>query len=85
VDGGGYWVLLADGAVFAYGDAVTYGGPVGSLGALNKASAIFPDADGGGYWVAAADGAVFSYGDATNEGSMVGNPLNGSIIAATGF
>jgi parallel beta-helix repeat protein len=85
VDGGGYWVLLADGAVFAYGDAVTYGGPVGSLGPLNKASAIFPDADGGGYWVAAADGAVFSYGDATNEGSMVGNPLNGSIIAATGF
>jgi hypothetical protein len=85
VDGGGYWVLLANGAVFAYGDAVTYGGPVGSIGALNKASAIFPDADGGGYWVAAADGAVFSYGDATNEGSMVGNALNGSIIAASGF
>ena len=60
VDGGGYWVLLADGAVYAYGDAVACGGPVGSIGALNKASAIFPDADGGGYWVAAADGAVFS-------------------------
>ena len=58
---------------------------MGSLGALNQASAIFSDADGGGYWVAAADGAVFSYGDAPNQGSMAGNHLNGSIIAATGF
>jgi ligand-binding sensor domain-containing protein len=71
--------------VYAYGDAVARGGPVGSIGALNQASAIFSDADGGGYWVAAADGAVFPYGDATDEGSMAGNHLNGSIIAATGF
>jgi hypothetical protein len=84
-DGGGYYILLASGAVYAYGDAVAHGGPVGSLGALNEASAIFSDADGGGYWVAAADGAVWSYGDAPNEGSMAGNQLNGSIIAATGF
>jgi len=84
-DGGGYYVLLADGAVYAYGDAVARGGPVGSIGALNEASAIFTDADGGGYWAAAADGAVFSYGDATDEGSMAGNHINGSIIAAAGF
>ena len=58
---------------------------MGSLGLLNKASAIFSDADGGGYWVAAANGAVYSYGDATYEGSMAGNPHNGSIIAAAGF
>ncbi len=84
-DGGGYWVLLADGHVFAYGDAVARGGPVGSIGALNEASAIFSDVDGGGYWVAAADGAVFPYGNATDEGSMAGSHINGSIIAATGF
>jgi hypothetical protein len=85
VDGGGYWVLLADGAVYAYGDAVARGGPVGTLGALNEASAIVSDADGGGYWVAAADGAVSCYGDAPDEGSMAGSPHNGSIIAAAGF
>ncbi len=84
-DGGGYWVLLANGAVYAYGDAVARGGPVGSIGALNEASAIFSDADGGGYWVAAANGAVYCYGDATDQGSMAGSPINGSIIAATGF
>ena len=84
-DGGGYYVLLANGAVHSYGDAVARGGPVGSIGALNQASAIFSDADGGGYWVAAADGAVFPYGNATDQGSMAGNHLNGSIIAATGF
>ena len=58
---------------------------MGSIGLLNKASAIFSDADGGGYWVAAADGAVFPYGNATDQGSMAGNRMNGSIIAATGF
>jgi hypothetical protein len=84
-DGHGYWVLLADGAVFAYGDAVSDGGPVGSVGGNNPASAIFSDAEGGGYWVATAQGAVFPYGDAPNDGSMAGNHLNGSIIAATGF
>jgi len=84
-NGGGYWVLLADGAVYAYGDAASQGGPVGSVGGLDPASAIFSDAEGGGYWVASADGAVFAYGDAPNDGSMAGNHLNGSIIAATGF
>jgi hypothetical protein len=84
-NGGGYWILLADGAVYAYGNAAPHGDPVGSVGGLNPASAIFSDADGQGYWVASADGAVFSYGDAPNDGSMAGSHLNGSIIAATGF
>jgi len=84
-DGGGYWILLADGGVHAYGDAVGRGGPVGSVGGFNPASAIFSDADGAGYWVASAAGAVFPYGDAPNDGSMSGSRLNGSIIAATGF
>jgi hypothetical protein len=71
--------------VYAYGDAVSHGDPMGSTGGLDPASAIYADADGGGYWVASADGAVFAYGDAPNDGSMAGSHLNGSIIAATGF
>ncbi len=84
-DGHGYWVLLSNGAVYPYGDAVGRGGPVGSVGGFNPASAIFADASGGGYWVATGQGAVYSYGDAPNDGSMAGSHLNGSIIAASGF
>ena len=85
-DGGGYWVLLADGAVYAYGDAVARGGPVGSVGGFNPASAIFSDSEqAAATGSPSAQGAVFSYGDAPSDGSMAGNHLNGSIIAATGF
>ena len=84
-DGRGYWILFANGAVYAYGDATSYGSPAGQFGGLNPASAIFATADGGGYWVASADGSVESFGDAPNDGSMLGAPLNGSIVAATGW
>ena len=83
-DGGGYWILLANGIVYGYGDAANLGGPVGSVGGFDPATAIFTTADGGGYWVAAANGSVYTYGDAPNDGSMAGQHLNGSIIAATG-
>jgi len=54
-DGGGYWLVAADGGIFAYGDALFHG----SAGAspLNKpivGMAATPD--GGGYWLVAADG-----------------------------
>ena len=84
-DGGGYYILLANGTVYAYGDAAPRGGPVGAVGGFNPASAIFTDAGGGGYWVASAAGAVFTYGDAPDDGSMAGEHLNGAIIAGTGF
>jgi len=84
-DGLGYWVLLANGSVNTYGDAVDQGSPIGSVSAANSASAIFTTSDGGGYWVASANGDVFTYGDAPYDGGMSGTHLNGSIIAATGF
>jgi hypothetical protein len=84
-DGAGYWLLFANGVVAPYGDAMALGGPVGAVGGLNPASAIFTTSDGGGYWVASATGSVYTYGDAPNDGSMAGQHLNGSIIAATGW
>jgi hypothetical protein len=84
-DGGGYWILFANGVVAAYGDAANRGGPVGSVGGFNPATAIFTTADGGGYWVASANGSVFTYGDAPYEGGMSDVHLNGSIIAGTGW
>ena len=85
VDGRGYWVLTANGSVSSFGDAVGLGGPIGSVGGLNPATAIFASVSGGGYWVASANGAVFAYGDAPDDGSMQHAHLNRPIIAATGF
>ena len=69
----------------AFGDAAKLGGPIGAVGGLDPATAIFTTADGGGYWVASANGSIYPYGDATNDGSMVGQHLNAPIIAATGW
>ncbi len=84
-DGKGYWILFSNGTVSAYGDAGSFGEPLGQFGGLNPATAIFATSDGGGYWVAGAGGAVDNYGDAPADGSMAGTPLNGAIIAATGW
>ncbi len=85
-DGNGYWILLSDGEVFGYGDAPNLGAPSpANFNGLDPATAIFPSSDGAGYWVSSAAGAVFNFGDSPNDGGMSGTPLNGSIIAATGF
>jgi hypothetical protein len=84
-DGQGYWILFASGAVFSFGSAPGDGGPAGYVNGYNPATAIFPTGDGRGYWVAAAHGDVFSYGNAPFLGSMAATPLNGPIIAASGF
>jgi hypothetical protein len=84
-DGNGYWVLYANGAVANFGEAGAYGAPIGYVNFYNPATSIFPTVDGLGYWVASARGDVFAYGNAPFLGSMSSTPLNGPIIAATGF
>ncbi|MEX6431153.1 hypothetical protein, partial [Ferrimicrobium acidiphilum] len=71
-NGGGYWLVAADGGVFDFGDAHFYGstytygltGLTGShpLNAPIVGMAAAPN--GGGYWLVAADGGVFDFGDA---------------------
>jgi hypothetical protein len=78
-DGGGYWLVAADGGIFAYGDALFHG----SAGAspLNKpivGMAATPD--GGGYWLVAADGGIFAYGAALFHGSAGASPLKKPIV-----
>jgi hypothetical protein len=81
-DGGGYWTVTSDGAVYAFGDARNFGGMNGrSLSRPIVGMAATPD--GAGYWLAAADGGVFSFGDAQFEGSMGGRPLNRPIVGIT--
>ena len=95
VDGGGYWMVGADGGVFAFGDA----GFVGSSGQINPALpaggsnsfvpnkpiiGIVASADGGGYWMVGADGGVFAFGDAGFVGSLGNNPPANPIVAIVG-
>ncbi len=87
-DGGGYWLVAADGGIFAFGDAGFYGSMGGKP--LNQpivGMAATPD--GKGYWEVAADGGLFAFGDAAFHGSMGGQPLNKPVVgmaadAATG-
>jgi hypothetical protein len=69
VDGQGYWLVQADGAVSAYGDAHAYGSLPSSEAGVSKIVAIARTYDGHGYWLLAQDGHVFTFGDAHSYGS----------------
>ncbi|MDA8279290.1 MAG: hypothetical protein M0Z63_02510, partial [Actinomycetota bacterium] len=63
-DGGGYWLVGADGGVFSFGDA-SYAGSMAATHLNSPVVGIAPTPDGGGYWLVGADGGVFSFGDAS--------------------
>jgi hypothetical protein len=65
-DGGGYWLVRADGQVSAFGDARLYGSPTGGR---STSVAIIPIASGTGYWVVLRNGGVMNYGTATPLGA----------------
>ena len=78
-DGQGYWLVAADGGVFAFGTSSFYG----SMGGLHLGAPIVGIAstpDGRGYWLVAADGGLFAFGDAAFYGSMGGHPLAQPVV-----
>ena len=82
-DGNGYWLVAADGGVFAYGDAGFFGSQATSH--LNAPIV----GHGGharrqGYWLVAADGGVFTYGDAGFFGSQATTHLNAPVVGDGG-
>ena len=83
--GGGYWLLLADGTVYNFGNAAWYGDLRGSAfaGGPQPPGApvvgIAATADGQGYYVASANGNVYAFGDAHFRGSKGGHAINGAI------
>jgi len=78
-DGQGYWVAASNGAVFAFGDARSYGSMQGqSLNAPIVGMAATPN--GQGYWLVASDGGIFSFGDAAFDGSTGAIHLNQPIV-----
>lgn len=89
---GGYYILDANGQVFAYGTSANGANrqieavPPGQAGGINPATAIStmvygPFGPDDGNWVATANGGVFAFGGVPNYGGMSGTKLNGSIIA----
>jgi hypothetical protein len=78
-DGGGYWLVGADGGVFSFGDA-TFHGSLGGTQLNAPIVGIAATPDGGGYWLVGADGGIFAYGDASFYGSRGGQPLNEPIV-----
>ena len=67
-DGRGYFMVAADGGVFAFGNAQFEGScpAIGGCGA--PARAVVPDGSGGGYWVVTKWGHVQTFGNAQNYG-----------------
>ena len=77
--GAGYWLVAADGGIFAYGDAPF----LGSTGGMRLNSPIVGMAatpSGRGYWLVAADGGIFAYGDAPFLGSTGSVRLNQPVV-----
>jgi hypothetical protein len=78
-DGGGYWLVAADGGIFSHGSAQFFGS-TGSL-RLNRPIVGMASTTGGrGYWLVASDGGVFAFGDASFHGSTGGMSLNRPIV-----
>jgi len=78
-DGGGYWLVAADGGVFAFGDALFHGS-LGGTHLVRPIVGIESSQSGHGCWLVAADGGVFSYGDANFYGSLGGAALTAPIV-----
>ena len=75
----GYWLVAADGGIFAFGDAGFYGSMGGQP--LNEPIVTMAGTpDGKGYWLAATDGGMFSFGDAQFYGSTGNITLNQPIV-----
>ncbi len=85
-DGGGYFMVAADGGVFAFGDALFAGSCPGIGGCSGTAVAVMPDASGNGYWLVTNTGHVYTFGDAPFYGAPgpQGVPVTSAVRTPTG-
>ena len=70
-DGRGYWLVAADGGIFAFGGAGFYGS-TGNIVLARPVVGMASAARGQGYWMVASDGGIFAFGDARFYGSAAG-------------
>ncbi len=77
-DGGGFWMVAADGGIFSFGDAVFHGS-TGALHLNKPVVGMAADPTTTGYWLVASDGGIFSFG-APFHGSTGGYHLNEPVV-----
>ncbi|MCZ7527007.1 MAG: CAP domain-containing protein [Acidimicrobiia bacterium] len=75
----GYWLVAADGGIFAFGDA-RYHGSTGAVPLNQPIVGMAATSTGDGYWLVARDGGIFAFGDARFHGSTGAVPLNQPIV-----
>ena len=78
---GGYWLVAADGGIFAFGAPF-----LGSMGGRPLAGGVVgmsPTPDGGGYWLVGSDGGIFNFGDAAFSGAAVGQSDGTPVVGIT--
>lgn len=75
----GYLMAEADGTVWGFGSASTYG-TMETAHLVATIVGIALTSSGDGYWLVAADGGVFAFGSAAFHGSMGGKPLNSKVV-----
>ena len=78
-DGGGYWLVAADGGIFSFGDA-PFSGSTGGIPLSAPIVAMAPTPGRPGLLAVASDGGVFAFGDAVFAGSTGGSSLNRPIV-----
>ncbi len=85
-DGGGYFMVAADGGVFAFGDANFEGSCPSIGGCAGTAVAVMPDASGHGYWLVTKTGGVYTFGDAPYFGAPgnTGSPVTAAVRTPDG-
>ena len=71
-DGTGYWMVAADGGVFAFGDAGFYGSAAGTAG--EPVERIVPHRRRPGYWIVPQNGTAQAFGDAVGQDPAAPGP-----------
>ncbi len=61
--GRGYWLVAADGGIFAFGDAA-FDGSTGAIRLNQPVVGMAPYGNDAGYWLVAKDGGIFAFGGA---------------------
>jgi Tol biopolymer transport system component len=83
----GYWLVAADGGIFAYG-AVDFLGSTGAIRLVKPVVGMAASPTGRGYWLVASDGGVFAFGQAGFFGSTgalkLAQPIVGMAATPTG-
>lgn len=75
----GYWMVSADGGVFAFGSA-RFHGSTGGIRLNQPVVGLAAVGAGEGYWLVARDGGIFAFGQAAFHGSTGGLRLNQPIM-----